>query len=97
MVQLAPVVLALLKILGRLERPGFEVQDEHVPAQLPGVARLGRKLELGQVAVVVEERELGLIGRDFEGGVEQPDDLADGDGRLVVADGPARQLDLGAS
>lgn len=87
-IDVAPVVLALLEHLGALERAGVEIENEDVTAHLLGVARVFGKHDLGAIGLADE----GLRGRDFKRLVENAQDVVDVR-RLCVAEGPvsARQ------
>lgn len=87
-VDVAPVVLALLEHLSALERAGVEVEDQDVAAHLLGVARVFGEHDLGAIGLADE----GLGGRDLERLVENAQDIVDVR-RLCVAESPvsARQ------
>lgn len=78
-IDVAPVVLALLKVLGRLERPGLEVEDQNVAAQRLLVARVRGQLDVA--AIGLADKRFG--GRGPQVVVEQADNLVDGRVGLV--------------
>ena len=87
-IDVAPLVLALLEHLGALERARVQIEDQDVAAHLLGVARVFGQHDLGAIGLANE----GLGGRDFERLVEDAQDIVDVR-RLCVAEGPvsARQ------
>lgn len=48
-VDVAPVVIALFVVLGRLERAGLEIEDQDFAAQLLGVLRVRRQVDVAAI------------------------------------------------
>jgi hypothetical protein len=77
-VNIAPVVLALLEVGRRLQRARLEIQHQDLAAQRLLVARVRRQLEVAAVGLADE----GLSRRGLQGRIEGADDFVDGRGRL---------------
>ena len=82
-VDVAPVVFALLEHLSRLERPCVEIQNQNFIAHLLRVARVLRKNDLGAIGFADE----WLRRRCLEWLVQNAQDIVDV-WRFRVADGP---------
>jgi hypothetical protein len=87
-IDVAPVVFALFKVFGRLQRARLEVQDQDLTAQVLLVARVRRQLDVAAVGFADE----GLGRRRLEGRVEYSNNLGYGYRRLFVGDGSVRLL-----
>jgi hypothetical protein len=82
-VDVAPVILALLEVGGRLQRARLEVQHQDLAAQRLLVARVRRQLEVAAIGLANE----GLGRGGLQGRIESADDVVDGRGRLFRVNG----------
>jgi hypothetical protein len=82
-VDVAPVILALLEIGRRLQRACLEVQHQDLAAQRLLVARIRGQLEVAAIGLANE----GLGRGGLQGRIEGANDVVDGRGRLFRVNG----------
>jgi hypothetical protein len=83
MVDVAPVVFALLEIFGRLERPRLEVQNQNLTAERLLVAWVRGQLDVAAIGLA----NIRLGGRGDQGRIEGAQDVVDGSRCLFRVNG----------